>query len=148
MRKRYKISPTQTKQMSVQLFKGRFNEDYLEHLRLNFTTSSALRNYRSLTGYSMERILSTNYFTTPIDPSNEQLVFDFLIQNIDSKLRNLKPKEYYQQRVVELESNLTSIDQFHLLNVCRLQMEESDILKSNKEYLEKRIRQVIRAFYT
>ena len=43
---------------------------------------------------------------------------------------------------------MTSIDQFHMLNVCRLQMEESEILKSNKEYLEKRIGRVIRAFYT
>jgi hypothetical protein len=105
-------------------------------------------NYRSLTGYSMEKMLSFGFFTSPIDPSNEQLVFEFLIQNIDSNLRHLKPKEYYEQRVVELESNLTSIDQFHMLNVCRLQMEESEILKSNKEYLETRCRRVIRAFYT
>jgi hypothetical protein len=65
--------------MSLQLFKGRFNDDYLSQLRLNFLTTQAIMNHRSLTGHSMERMLSTSFFTSPIDPSNEQLVFEFLI---------------------------------------------------------------------
>ena len=81
-------------------------------------------NYQSLSGYKIGYIHNELNFHSPIDPTNEELMYEFLIKNIQSNLQNLKTKDQYQQRIVELESNMSSIDQFHMLNVSRMLKDE------------------------
>jgi len=76
-------------------------------------------------------------FSKPFDPENEQLSFKFLSQSLEDAFSKLKPKEYYVNRIAELEAKLDSLDKYHMLNVCRLQLDEWEILKGNLDYMYK-----------
>lgn len=62
-------------------------------------------------------------------------MYEFLINSLEEKAAYLKPTEYYKQKENELK--LDSLDNFHRMNIYRLQAEESEILKGNLEYLIK-----------
>jgi hypothetical protein len=98
-------------------------------------------------GSQTEYYLNNADFSKPFDPENEQSVFSFLTQSLEEAYSKLKPREYYKSRVVELESNIDSLDTYHLLNVNRLHLDESDILRSNLEYLAKARSAYIKSLY-
>jgi len=50
-------------------------------------------------------------------------------------------------KIGELESNIDSLDSFHMLNVHRLHLDEYDILKGNLEYLTQSSEKNIKYFY-
>ena len=87
-------------------------------------------------------------FSKPFDPENEQVAFKFLTSSIEEALHKLKPKEYYLSRIGELEANLDSLDKYHMLNVCRLHVDEWDILKGNLDFLGKTEDVNIKGLYT
>jgi hypothetical protein len=75
------------------------------------------------------------------------MTFDFLIQSVEQNLSRLKPRDFYSQRIAELEINMSTLDQYHLLNVSRLHLDEFDILKGNLDYLRKARDSNIKEFY-
>jgi hypothetical protein len=91
--------------------------------------------------------LKNESFKEAFDPSNEQFTFDFLIQRVEESLSHLKPKDHYLNKQVILEKEITYLNDFHMLNVMRLHLDEHDILTGNLEYLRKARDENIRVFY-
>ncbi len=60
-----------------------------------------------------------------------------MIKRIEEALSKLKPRDQYINKLVELEKEITSLNDFHMLNVMRLHVDEHDILRGNLEYLRK-----------
>ena len=94
-----------------------------------------------------DHFLNHETFKGPFDPSNEQLIFDFLTTTLEENLSKFKPKDYYKDRANELEKRMNTIDEYHLMNIMRMQYEEVDILRGNLEYLKKSRDTNIKALY-
>ena len=70
-----------------------------------------------------------------------------MIQRVEEALSKLKPRDHYASRLADLEKQITSLKEFHMLNVMRLHVDEHDILRGNLEYLMKTRDANIRSFY-
>ncbi len=96
--------------MPLQLYNGKFEYNQLRQLRLNFLTTQDIRNYYYMSGRDNNYFLREENFNTAITPANEEMASEFVIKNIETRLSKLKPKEVYQQKIVELEANMNSLD--------------------------------------
>jgi hypothetical protein len=91
--------------------------------------------------------LKNESFKDPLDPSNEQFTFDFMVQRLEEALAKLKPRDFYASKLSQLEAEITSLNDYHIMNVMRLHVDESDILRGNLEYLTKTRDRNIRKYY-
>ena len=141
--------PQSTVRMPLSLYKGRFNQESIRQMRLNFLTSKNVMDFTptTQTESGTEHFLEHETFKDPFDPSNEQLTFQFLTKSLESSLSKLKPRDFYLSRIGDLESNIDSLDSYHLLNVYRLHLDEYDILKGNLDYLSKTVTKNIKSLY-
>ncbi|CDW87175.1 set domain protein [Stylonychia lemnae] len=134
------------------LYPARFNQDQLKQLRLSFFTS---RNIIDLGG--TDRFIQTAAnFSQGFSEDNEDFSFDYLVKSLQSQYMKLKPLNYYQDQIKEIESRIfreTSLDgdlsakpgvqvdnaleQYNMMNAFRLQADESKILSANIEFLKK-----------
>jgi hypothetical protein len=62
-------------------------------------------------------------------------------------LGKLKPRDFYASKLASYEKEITSLTDYHLMNVMRLHLDEHDILRGNLEYLTKTRDSSIRKFY-
>ena len=95
----------------------------------------------------IEHFMNEETFKEPVDPSNEQITFDFLIKTLESEFAKFKPRSHYLDRLGQLESRIDSLDSFHLMNVLRMHVDEYDILKGNLDFLTKAQDSNIRSLY-
>ena len=104
--------------------------------------------YEPLPGMSSSiHFLKNESFKDPFDPSNEQFTFDFMIKRVEEALGKLKPRDYYAHKLADLEKGINTLNDFHMMNLMRLHLDEFDILKSNLEYLTKASKTNILSLY-
>lgn len=111
-------------------------------------TSKNVMEYEPLPGMSSSiHFLKNETFKDPFDPSNEQFAFDFIIKRVEEAMGRLKPRAYYADKLGELEKGINSLNDYHMMNVMRLHLDEFDILKGNLEYLTKTSKTNILSLY-
>lgn len=97
---------------NVELFPNKFQQDILRTLRLSFTTSQLLMQHGG------RQFVDGSDFKRPIDPENERMSLDFLIQHLEGLLAKFRPAEAYQSVIDELK--VESKQQYDRLNIHRL----------------------------
>ena len=103
----------------------------MRQTRLSFVTS------RTLMENGGADFLADKDFTKAIDVENERLSFDFIIESFERSLNNLKKREFYEEKIGNNATQITSISEFNLMNLNVLHLDEHDLLTKNLEYLYK-----------
>jgi hypothetical protein len=73
-------------------------------------------------------------FTKILDESNEELVSDFILGSISNELRKFKSKN------LPNSAEIKTLEDFHRLNISRLQNDEKQILEKNLKELSKMLK--------
>ena len=77
-------------------------------------------------------------FTEQLDPTNEQLVVDFLLERLENNMNKLKSMDKYNEKVAQLtEKPIETIADYNQLNSARLHIDEYEVLKKNYSHLSK-----------
>ena len=85
-------------------------------------------------------------FKSIVEPNMERMIFDFLIESLESHYSNLKSKDHYLN-IVNDTKQVTSLSEYNQRNIAQLHLDESQILEKNLQYLQRARNEVIKLFW-
>lgn len=87
--KKLGIQLNQSGLKNVVLHTNKFDNGLMPQLRLSFLTSKILMDIDSTAA------VETNDFKSLVEPNMERMIYDFLIESLESHSNNLKSKDHY-----------------------------------------------------
>lgn len=140
--------PKSFDRIPLNLYSGKFSSEIISQLRLSMLTSKNIMDFNPpVASNPTSHFQQYEKFDAPFDPANEQFAFEFLTKTLEDSLSKLKSRDFYLNRIGEIEGNIDTIDRYHTLNASRLQLDEHDIIKANLEFLCKSRDSNIRNLY-
>ena len=101
----------------MNFYNNKFNKDIIKQLRIALLTSSKLMQYG--TKYLEEEFS----FDEAFDPENEQMVSEFLLNQMRKGMELMKSEKEYEKKIDEL-GDIDSLKKCHLKNIYQLQLDE------------------------
>ena len=126
--------------LSYDLYLDKFDSNVLQRLRIAFMNS------KTLIGKGGAEFALNADFKKPIDAQSETLTFQFLIDSLESSLRQLKPIEFYDREWDRLQFP-DSVREYNARNLAMTHRDEVHLLTKNIEYLKKQRAKNLQQFH-
>lgn len=127
---KYGIPYSQNGIHNAVFYSQKFPQEVLRQIRLSFLTS------RQLIENGGANYVNERDFSSEVDPENERMAHDFMIESFERILNNLKSREHYADKL-STAPQVGSISDFNQMNLTVLQLDEHDLLSKNLEFLYK-----------